>query len=856
MDVSCPKVILVLLLAGLFCLPSTAASSDPENGWTASARGELAQAEPVELEFNNTTYSNSSLSFVIPSNSTIFSASVDLEGRPVVGPLQDNTLDFSGETANFAAYAGTYTQNVPGKGKPGVFSGSQLQGGELGKMAYQDGSYSEQYAYAYTGNYNYGYHHFKFKVPLDIVYNLSVTWVGYSGYYYSGWGGYGTSIAYLWNNITLTWETIGSASGGPKTCSKFFVNGTEYLDWSGYVHVLALTYAGWNYYSTAYTSIDTDYVKVSVKGNVLTYPKNPSMDIGANGRKEWKLDEAKFNYMVTASDSSLANEIQALVKNAPGHYTTIKTKFISDSIGKIRVTNLTVAYNAPPWCKGLPDTFRLEEDVPGPKLINLSKYFEDDQPNIRYEVSYEEDAKLLDAEINTDGHSLNFKLPTRNWWGRMGFRVRATDPEETPLSTESNTFTVTVDAVNDPPIINTISMQAAMQDKPFKFTVSAKDADCELDPTEKTTFSDNCSLFDINPSTGVIAFTPTQGQVGSYNVQVTATDRDGAVDRENFTLEVGDSEDPPVLDPIPDQTAIQDQPFSCKFVARDPDILYGDSLTFSDDSPIFQVNPVTGYLDFTPTVKDLGVRKVTITVIDKAGMSDHRSFNITVLNQIGNFDRPPAIQPIANQTVYDGNPLQIQLTASDPDTDKGDVLSFSDDCQLFVIDPATGKVDFTPARNDAGTYKVTLTVKDRDGLAVSTEFWLTVVKTNHPPVVLSVAPEDGTEITVGGKLSFAANATDPDGDELNYTWTDGATVLGYGPQAMLTFEEAATYLVTLTVSDGRLSVENETSVIVLVQQTGGGGVRQKKNPLPGFASLLAVGAIGVALVALAARRKP
>jgi hypothetical protein len=234
-------------------------------------------------------------------------------------------------------------------------------------------------------------------------------------------------------------------------------------------------------------------------------------------------------------------------------------------------------------------------------------------------------------------------------------------------------------------------------------------------------------------------------------------------------------------------------------------------------------------------------------------MTDRKTLNLTVFNQIGNFDRPPSVEPLANQTIFDGTRLQIAVKASDPDA--ADVLTFSDDCPVFDIDPATGNADFTPARADAGSYRVTITVRDQAGLAATTLFLLTIQKTNHAPEVSSITPEDGTEVLLGGSLQFSAVAQDPDGDELNYTWRDGATVVGYGPSVTVPFEELATYLITLTVTDGRLSVENETSVIVMTQQTSTGPVNQKRSPLPGFAFLVTVGALGVALVALGARKR-
>jgi len=851
MDTSCPRTVLIVLLACLFVVPSPAMSEAPEAGAAGSAdsgRGEFVQAEAAELEFDNLTYSNSSLSFSLPTNSTIYSASVDLEGRPVVGPLVNIPLDFGGDTANMAGFSGTTTKNNPGTGKPATFMGNQMQGGDIGRISCQDSSCAEQWAYGYYGEF--GYHHFKLKVPLDIIVNFTVSWTGYAGYYYYG---YGSADAYLWNNVSLAWELIGTSSGGLRTVTRTFANGTDYVDWSKNVHILAICRSGSTYYGWTYNNIDTDYVKVIARGNVLTYPKNPSMDRGANGRLEWTATTDKFDYMVNVGDSTLANELQSLVKNSPGRYKPISIRFKSDSIGRIAVTNFTVAYNAPPWCKGIPDTFTLEEDTPVARLVNLSRYFEDDQPNIRYEVTYEEDSKLLDASVGADSQSLDFKLPTRNWWGTMGFRVTATDPEEKPISRESNTFHVTVNPVNDPPVLNFISKQVATQDKPFRLVASAKDPDCELDPTEKVKLADNCSLFDIDPSTGVINFTPRQDQVGTYYVQVTATDNAGARDSKNFTLEVLDAQDPPAISPIPDQTAVQDQPFSLKVTATDPDIAYGDGLTFSDDSPLFQIAPDTGVIQFVPTMKELGVHRVSITVTDHGQMTARRTFNLTVYNQIGNFDRPPSAERVENQTTMEGARVSFEVKAWD--ADGGDVLTFSDDSPVFDIDPATGKVDFTPDRDDAGKHWVTITVRDQDGMSANISFWLTIEKVNHPPQVSAVMPEDGTSVLLGGSLQFTANASDPDGDELNYTWMDGPTVVGYGPSVNIEFKELATYLITLTVSDGLLSVDNETMVIVEMQKTGGGAVNQKKNPLPGFAFLVAIGAVGVALVAMAANRR-
>lgn len=854
MKVAMNRLVFSSAMALLLCIPLSLFQGAPAEG-AASPRGEFVQEQAAVLEFDNETLQNGSFNFSLPSNSTIHSASVDLEGLPIVGPTMTVTCDFNSDTKDYVAYAGVYSKNVPGTAKPASFQGNQLQSSEVGKISFLDQTYSEQYAYSWNGEY--GYHHFKFKLPLDLVDNITVTWAGYAGYYYNYgngyyYGGYGTASAYVWNNVSLEWEYVGNVSGAPKSVTKWF-NGSDYVDGAGFVHVLSLTKSGWQYYSGyAYNNMDTDYIRVCATGNVLLYPKDPLMDIGANGRVEWSCKTDEFIGQVTVTDSSLITELQSLVKNGAGRYSLIKFRFRSSAVGFIKISNFTVAYNAPPWCRGVPDSYILDEDTPAARLIDLDRFFEDDQGRLLYEIIYEEDIKKLDAELNSDGHSLDFKPVARNWWGKMSFRVRATDSEDVPLTRESNTFSVTVRAVNDPPVLQTPPRQVAVEKTPFRLTISARDVDMELDTEEKLTYWDNSSLFEVDPATGVIAFTPRQDQVGSYNIQVGVTDAAGASDRRNFTLEITDAEDPPVMGFIPDLEATQDQPFAFKATAADPDIPYGDWINFTDDCPLFVIGTASGLMGFTPTVKDIGRYVVTVTVADKAGLSDSRRFNLTVLNTIGNTDRPPAMEAIAAQTAVEGQAFSLQVKASDPDIPKGDTLVFSDDSPLFEIDP-TGKIAFTAQFKDAGSYNVTVTATDRDGLSASAVFQLKVLSVNHAPVIVAMNPADGQNFTTGSRIELKAAATDLDGDGLNYTWKEGGVVLGYGDELPVSFSESRTYFITLSVSDGNLETSQELSVVVLDPPVKKGLFGTSSTP--GFEGALAVLALAGAFLAVMAGRR-
>jgi chitinase len=190
------------------------------------------------------------------------------------------------------------------------------------------------------------------------------------------------------------------------------------------------------------------------------------------------------------------------------------------------------------------------------------------------------------------------------------------------------------------------------------------------------------------------------------------------------------------------------------------------------------------------------------------------------------------------------------VNASDPDIlELGDALTYSDNSPLFDINGRTGKISFKPGPRDSGTFKIKITVKDRDSLTASTEFLLTVIKTNHPPVISSILPKDGTKVSQDRRIALSAQASDPDGDTVNYTWRDGDNLLGYGSEISVVFRDRGTYIITLTVSDGKAQQTNETTLEVVAPSQGGG------NGLPGFGAAMAAAAVAAATLALAGKRK-
>src|SRR5690606_28392725 len=88
---------------------------------------------------------------------------------------------------------------------------------------------------------------------------------------------------------------------------------------------------------------------------------------------------------------------------------------------------------------------------------------------------------------------------------------------------------------------------------------------------------------DFNAATRTFSGTPADGDVGTITIDVTANDGNGGTVTDTFTLTVADANDAPtVANPIPNQNATEDAPFTFQFAANtfnDGDA--GDTLTYS-----------------------------------------------------------------------------------------------------------------------------------------------------------------------------------------------------------------------------------------------------------------------------------
>lgn len=147
--------------------------------------------------------------------------------------------------------------------------------------------------------------------------------------------------------------------------------------------------------------------------------------------------------------------------------------------------------------------------------------------------------------------------------------------------------------------------------------------------------------------------------------------------------------------------------------------------------------------------------------------------------------------------VIEGELVKLALKATDAD---GDKLTYK------FSSPLNDKGEWQTEEGDAGEYKTTITVSD--GKAETSKDILIIVKPkNKSPIMETI---EDVKVKEGETVSFEPKATDPDDDEVTFTYSGFMTTSSY----KTTFDDGGEHKVKVTVSDGIDSVSQDVKVTV------------------------------------------
>jgi DNA-binding beta-propeller fold protein YncE len=182
----------------------------------------------------------------------------------------------------------------------------------------------------------------------------------------------------------------------------------------------------------------------------------------------------------------------------------------------------------------------------------------------------------------------------------------------------------------------------------------------------------------------------------------------------------------------------------------------------------------------------------------------------------------PSVADPGDQASSEGDAVSLVVVASDPE---GDTLTFAASGLPggLAIDPASGAITGTLGFASAGSYAVTVTVRDELRVASATFDWV-VANLNRPPVFETIFLK---RLLVGEPRSQVFRVSDPDGDPVTVTASGlppgltwhAATRTATGTPVP---GSAGTYTVTLEATDGVALVPGVFQWTVKVPQCSNG----------------------------------
>ncbi|MBD1936287.1 putative Ig domain-containing protein [Microcoleus sp. FACHB-68] len=397
-----------------------------------------------------------------------------------------------------------------------------------------------------------------------------------------------------------------------------------------------------------------------------------------------------------------------------------------------------------------------------------------------------------------------------------------------------DTFNLVIGNVNDvPTVVNPIADLNTLEDATFNFTFAETtfndiDGDALTYSATLTGGEPLPAWLTFNPATRTFSGTPANGDVGPLSIDVQASDGNGGIAIDTFSLVVNNvNDDPIVTTPIVDQNTDEDSVFNFTFAANtftDPD---NDTLTYSATQTgggalpgWLTFNAATRTFSGTPTNENVGTLSIDVQASDGNGSSVTETFILGVTNTN---DAPTVVTAIANQNANAGTAFNYTFAATTFNDMDGDVLTYSatltDGTPLpawLTFNPTTRTFSGTPTNGTASSLSITVQASDGNGGSVTDTFTLAI--NNNPPIVATPIVDQNTDEDSVFNFTFAANTfTDPDGDALTYS----ATVAGGGAlPAWLTFD-AATRTFSGTPANGDVGT---LSINVLASDGNGGSV--------------------------------
>ncbi len=483
----------------------------------------------------------------------------------------------------------------------------------------------------------------------------------------------------------------------------------------------------------------------------------------------------------------------------------------SPSVCSQAVVFINVVNNAPSFTKG--GDQNINEDAGAQTVTSWATAINDGDPGISqpltFNVSNNNNALFsTQPAINASGDLTYTASANANGVATVTVTLSDDGSNVAPSvnTSAAQTFTITINAVNDAPSFTKGGDQNINEDAGAQTVTSWATAINDGDPelTQTLTFNvsnNNNALFSAQPSinaSGDLTFTPAANVNGTATVTVTLSDNGSNVApnvkisaAQTFTITVNAVNDVPSFTISNPAAVLEDSgPQTVTSLAtsiNDGDPELTQTLTFivsNNNNLLFSAQPTinaSGDLTYTPAANANGTATVTVTLSDNGSNiapNDNTSAAQTFIITINAVNDVPSFTKGSDQNINEDAGAQT-VTSWATDINDGDpeltqTLTFNvtnNNNALFSAQPsinASGALTYRPAANANGTATVTVTLSDNGSniapnvnISAAQTFTINVNAVNDSPIAIDDGPLPYNSI-LPITIDVLANDSDPD----------------------------------------------------------------------------------------------
>jgi uncharacterized repeat protein (TIGR01451 family) len=466
---------------------------------------------------------------------------------------------------------------------------------------------------------------------------------------------------------------------------------------------------------------------------------------------------------------------------------------VTDASNAVATAEFEVTFNEvndPPAISGL-GNFSVNEDT---NAVTISFGIDDPETlpqNLTVMASSSTQGLVPNSNVipgGSGGTRTLTMIPLTNQFGMTTISVGVSDG----TVTNTGTFVLTVNPVNDRPTISSIANRTIAEDTSTP-VLSVVVGDVDNDPGTLTLSATSSNptvipVSGINPggagANRTVVVTPAADQFGSALITVTVTDSGtpALAASSSFTVTVTPVNDAPTINAMANVTVAEgageqtvnlsgvgpggineNNPLVVSAVSSNPSLIPQPMVTYSSPQ-------ATGTLRFTPVANASGTAIITVTVDDGQSINrwTRRSFTVSVTDS----NDAPTISNIPNLTTGEDTPISAQVIIGDIESPPSALTLAGTSSNVGLL--ANSNITFhgsgsvrtvllIPTLNQFGTSTVTVTLSDPAGGTATDTFLLTVIGTNDAPTldpIRDVFANQGaasSTITLTGISSGAAN---------------------------------------------------------------------------------------------------